>query len=485
VFLLTAGRALAFAVTFATPLVLVRIFDQAEFGIYKQLFVVYATFAAIAQLGMAESLLYFLPSAPHRGGRYVLNALLVLAGSGLACLTLFALAGPLLAHWLGNAALARLSGLLGVYLLLTLPATMLEIVMTARKRYGSAGLAYGLSDLVRAVALVVPVLVSRTLQGLLAGAVAFGAIRLAGTLLYLRREFRSELRPDRAALQQQLAYALPFQLGGALWILVLNLHYYVVASLVDAATFAVYAVGCLQIPVIEILFTPAKNLLIVRMREAITAHRPQTALAIWHDTTRRLALVFFPLVGLLFVTARELIPFLFTTRYMASIPIFMVWLTIILIAAVQADGVLLVYADTRALAVVNAIQLVLIAGLIPALIRPFGLIGAVLGTALAMGIGKTLGLLRAQRLMQVRISALLPWRALAAVSGAAAASSLVAFEVKAHLATGPLPLLMLTAGGYMTTYLVLLVLWGLRDAETGRPTTERLRLLLGWRPDTP
>ena len=53
VFLLTAGRALAFAVTFATPLVLVRIFDQAEFGIYKQLFVVYATFAAIAQLGMA------------------------------------------------------------------------------------------------------------------------------------------------------------------------------------------------------------------------------------------------------------------------------------------------------------------------------------------------------------------------------------------------------------------------------------------------
>jgi len=78
VLFMTAGRVIALVVTFATPLVLARVFDQAGFGTYKQVFLLLGTLAVIAQLGMAESLLYFLPSAAQRGGRYVLNALLVL-----------------------------------------------------------------------------------------------------------------------------------------------------------------------------------------------------------------------------------------------------------------------------------------------------------------------------------------------------------------------------------------------------------------------
>ena len=99
VLILAAGRAVAFLATFATPLVLARVFDQAEFGTYKQLFVVYTTLAGISQFGMAESLLYFLPASPGKGGRYVANALLVLAGAGLTWLGLLALAGPHLSRW--------------------------------------------------------------------------------------------------------------------------------------------------------------------------------------------------------------------------------------------------------------------------------------------------------------------------------------------------------------------------------------------------
>src|SRR3989441_6056465 len=128
--LLTAGRAVAFVATFATPLVLTRVLNQSAFGTYKQLFLVYSTLAGIAQFGMAESLLYFLPFAPRRGGRYVMNALLTLAGSGLVCLGVLVLAGPHLSRWLGNAALSGFSGLLGAWLMVMLPATVLEIVMT-------------------------------------------------------------------------------------------------------------------------------------------------------------------------------------------------------------------------------------------------------------------------------------------------------------------------------------------------------------------
>ena len=71
--LLMSGRTVAFAATFFIPLVLARIFDPAQFGTYKQLFLIWGTVYSIAQLGMASSLYYFLPRAPRMAGPYVAN----------------------------------------------------------------------------------------------------------------------------------------------------------------------------------------------------------------------------------------------------------------------------------------------------------------------------------------------------------------------------------------------------------------------------
>ena len=469
VLLLAAGRAVAFAATFATPLVLARVFDQAEFGTYKQLFVVYTTLAGIAQFGMAESLLYFLPFSPGRGGRYTANALLVLAAAGLACLGLLALAGPHLSRWLGNAALPGLSGLLGAYLMFMLPSMVLELVMTARKRYFGAALAYGLSDLLRAVALVAPAVVTRRVDMLLAGAVTFGAVRLGAALLYLGREFRGRLRPAGGLLRDQLTYSLPLQLGVVLWVLVLNLHYYAVAASVNAATFAIYAVGCLQIPLFDFVLTPAANVMMVRMQEAFTARRPDAVAAIWHDTTGRLAMLFFPLVGLLLVTGRELILFLFTARYAASVPIFLVFTAGYLFTTFLTDGVLRVHADTRTIAIIYAIDLGLVAVLVPAGMAAFGMVGATAATAFTGGvIGKSLALIRVKRLMGVTLAALLPWRSLGEVSAAAAAAALAALAVKPHLGTAPLVLLAAVSGVYAAVYLGILIARGRLEIGTGR-----------------
>ncbi|MBV9182614.1 MAG: lipopolysaccharide biosynthesis protein, partial [Acidobacteria bacterium] len=68
-----------FAINLLTPMIMVRTFSQAEFGTYKQFFLIYTTLFAVAQVGMAESLYYFLPLDPKRGGKYLLNSLLALA----------------------------------------------------------------------------------------------------------------------------------------------------------------------------------------------------------------------------------------------------------------------------------------------------------------------------------------------------------------------------------------------------------------------
>jgi len=306
--------------------------------------------------------------------------------------------------------------------------------------------------------------------------VVFGAVRLGGTLLYIGREFGVELRFNGAALREQIAYALPLQLGLVFRTLLANLHYYVVAASVDAATFAIYAVGCFQIPFVDLVVTPTGNVMMVRMREAVTAGRPGAVLATWHDATYKLALFFLPMIGILVVTAREVIPFLFTARYDASVTIFMVWSVAHLPVILPTEGVLRAHGDARALAVLYAIQLLLTAGLVLPFMWAFGLIGPVLATGLAAGIGRSLGLFRARRLMGVTFAELLPWRGLGEVVGAAAVSGLVAVAAKAHLAAAPLPLLVVTSCVYAATYVGILAARRGLDTGMGQTTIGRIRL---------
>src|SRR5882762_3073530 len=84
--LLVTGRVVGLVASFAIGIVLARIFAPAAFGTYKQFFLLYGTLYGLAQLGMAESLYYFVPRNTARMPRYVCNALITLAAAGLACL---------------------------------------------------------------------------------------------------------------------------------------------------------------------------------------------------------------------------------------------------------------------------------------------------------------------------------------------------------------------------------------------------------------
>jgi O-antigen/teichoic acid export membrane protein len=186
--LLIGGRGAALAVTFVVPVVLARILAPADFGTYRQLLLVFTTLYGIAQLGMAESLFYFLPSAPERAGRYLANTIATLALAGALGLVLLAALDAPLAALLGNPALRDLAALLGAYLLLMLVSVPLEIAMVARKRHAGASIVYAVSDVARAALTLLPALVWGRLDALVIGIVAFAALRVVATGARARRD---------------------------------------------------------------------------------------------------------------------------------------------------------------------------------------------------------------------------------------------------------------------------------------------------------
>jgi O-antigen/teichoic acid export membrane protein len=443
--MLMAGQAVAFVVTFFIPVILARALTAVEFGTYKQIFLLYSTAYLIGQAGMASSLYYFIPRAPHEAGRYAANAMVVLAAAGLAGLGVFLAIAPRLASWMSNPDLRVHAPWIGIFLWFMLAAAPLEIVLVARGHYAWASAAYAASDIARAVALIVPVLVFHRFDWIMRGAALVAGLRVIAMLGYLWREYRSGLRPDGTLLKKQFAYAIPFALAVVVETVQASLPQYVASYLYDPTAVAILAVGCLQIPLVSLAASPTSDVMMVRMQECLTEGRNRAVLAIWQHTTRKLALFLFPLVACLGVLSREVITFLFTARYAASIPLFVAWLGTIVLTTLQVDGVMRVYARTRFLFLLNVARLAVIAVLIRWLLMEFGLLGAILAAVAGTLVFKIGALIRMRRWMTATTAELLPWKYLSGLTGACIVAGLAAWLAKASIA-GPLFVVLIGGG---------------------------------------
>ena len=460
--LLIGGRSVAVAITFIVPLVLARILAPSVFGTYRQLLLIFTTIYGIAQLGMAESLFYFLPSDPKRGGAYAGNAMLALAAAGAGVVVLLTSLEDSLAVALGNPALQGLAALVGGYLALMMVSAPLETILISRGRHTLASTSYALSDVGRALLMLLPALVWRRLDALFVGAIVFAALRLAAALVYCRRAFGAGFRVDPPDLGKQLAYALPLQLAAALEIVQANFHSYVVSSRFDAATFAVYSIGCLQIPLVDLIASSACGVMMVRMRERVTRGEPEAIMPIWRDTTRKLALLLVPLLCVLWITAHDLLALLFTEVYSAGVPVFRIWLGVLLLAAIPAHGPLRVLDDTRFLALQTLVKLVVVAVFTIGFLSAFGLPGAVLIALGAMLIGKSMLLSRLARRTGSPLWRVLPWRSYAGILFAGAAATVPAVAVRSA-ANSSIERLALAGAAYVIAYAVIVWCFGMLD----------------------
>jgi O-antigen/teichoic acid export membrane protein len=228
-----------------------------------------------------------------------------------------------------------------------------------------------------------------------------------------------------------------------------------VAARFDPAMFAVYAVGCLQIPLVDVIATSSANVMMVKMADAGFDKRGPASLALWHATMTRLAFVIVPLAVFLLIMARDIIVVLFTSTYLPSVPIFRLWTLTILLAVPCVDAVLRANAQTRFLLALNVLRLVTVIGFISWFLDAYGLPGAVLITLASTALVRVIGIARIAYLFGVGAAELFPWKELGRIALFATIAAVPAFWI-ADVA--PLPRLLVLIGAatvYGITYFAL------------------------------
>src|SRR5207244_13535608 len=127
---LMLGRAGATVLGFALPLILTRLLPQAEFGTYKQVWLVVTTAYYMLQLGLAQSLYYFIPRKDGRERAWLTQASATLLLLGGVCAAVLYGARFLIARQFANPDLAEFGVQMALMTLLLIAAALLEISLT-------------------------------------------------------------------------------------------------------------------------------------------------------------------------------------------------------------------------------------------------------------------------------------------------------------------------------------------------------------------
>jgi O-antigen/teichoic acid export membrane protein len=181
-------------------------------------------------------------------------------------------------------------------------------------------------------------------------------------------------------MRQQMVYALPLGVASILLQLQTTLDNYFVSNLYGAEAYAIYSIGCFQLPLVIILTESIGLTTLPRISQLQSLGKTREVVGLLSRMIRKQAFIYLPLYVLLLVIGREFIVLLFTQRYLGSWPIFAVNLILIPLAIISSasDPVIRAYSAHRYFVLRIRIVLVILLLLSLWVIAPrFGMLGAI------------------------------------------------------------------------------------------------------------
>ncbi len=323
------AKVVGFAFSFLLPLLIVRFLTQDTVGVYRQVFQVIINAVAILPLGVSMSAYYFLSRETERRAAAVFNILIFnFIVGGLACLLLF-FYPQLLGNIFRNEEITRLAPKIGVVIWLWIFSAFLETAAVANQEARAATAFIILAQFTKTLLMTSAVILFASVEAFVYAAMIQAAVQTLVLLVYLNSRFPRFWKSfDFKFFREQLVYALPFGLAGLLWTMQTDIHNYFVGYKFSASDYAIYAYGCFELPLIAMISESVTSVLIPRMSKLQAENDKREMIRLTTRAMQKLAFFYFPIYIFLLITAQTFIITLFTRNYAASVPIFLINITL-------------------------------------------------------------------------------------------------------------------------------------------------------------
>lgn len=337
--LLTGARIVGIVFSLAIPMYLGRTQSVETYGTYKQIMLIFWFSQVALNLGMDDSAYYYLRLNPRKFPLYSLNAFgFNLLFSALLWLGLTVFKTDI-AGLVKNPELSQYLPLLGYVLLATVSSMQIEGILIGMDHFNERLILEIATELLKSLGIMAGFLIFNSIYAVLVLLAILMTIKLVMTLgiifYYMKKESLKWLE-SRAFIKQQLHFGLPLGLSRILQN-VLNIENFFISSFFNLSQFTYYSVGCFENPIINAARGSMYELANIEMVDAVKEDGKKAATLVWKAMTRKLFFIIIPMVVFMIFFSREIIVFIFSEKYLPSVPFFMVFNLYLIVGALNPE----------------------------------------------------------------------------------------------------------------------------------------------------
>ncbi len=376
---LSAANALGMLSNLVTPVVLVRILSKHDYGVLGMIFVITSLFHSIIGLNVNNGAAYFLPRKELSRDATLAGIMafnLVSGGLALAWFVWF----PAPIEWLFRSdSLASYTWMMGLILFVWNLSRGMSLVPIALGKSAATARYIALTESTKSLFILTPAVVFGELVPIVIGFLFWSMFRAAVALAYFHFALNVSLKHfDWTALRRILAYAIPFGITGILAVVFQQYHYFLVGHHFDEEAIAVLRVGTAQLPLLMTIFESSLNIAAPEMARLQGRRDYDGMVRLIARIFVKLSVLFVPTLLFLMLMAKEFISAMFTSEYLAGLPIFRINLLGILTMLIALDPTIRAFEQLRYFRLkLSALTVLALVALGNIVVNEFGLSGAV------------------------------------------------------------------------------------------------------------
>lgn len=424
---LGTANAIDYALQFLLPMVLTRTLDPHGFGQYRLLWLAVSTLMLITPMCMAPSLYYFLPRSDRPAQRlYINQTLIFLLLAGFVSAWAVSMWSPLLPGKLYEISEGH-GAVVPAFVLLWVFASTLDILPTADERVGWQARAVVSLSAIRAVSLSAAAILTRDVFVVFWVLVAFAGLKSAVLLAYVARHHGlGGPVARRETYKAQFRQAAPFALSGALHGVRTQADQWIAAALFSVTMFASFSIATVLAPLVQIFRASVNNVFLPSMSRMQSSGDLKAMLALNSRANAMVALLVYPLLAFAFVFAEQVITLVYTPTYLDAAPVLRLYTVGLVAFVVELVSLLFVLQQGKFAARVNGLVLLLAVPMSYYGAMHWGLMGAAVGSVMAIYAERIMSLSRLAQLTATPIARLQDWPTLAGILAAAILAALAA-----------------------------------------------------------
>jgi O-antigen/teichoic acid export membrane protein len=417
--LLTAARVFGIIFSISIPMYLGRKLSIEVYGTYKQI-MLFFWFAHVAlNLGLDDSAYYFLKRDSNKFPLYNFNALIFNAFATGALWLMMTIFSEDISSLAGNRDLAKYLPLLGYLTFATVCSMQIEgILIVALNRFNERLAVEVSTEFLKSLAIISAFYFFNSVYVVLIFLSILMSLRLIAVIYiihYNKKKHNLKYRQAPAYFMQQVQFGLPLGVSRILHN-ILNMENFFISSYFSLVQFTYYTVGCFENPLVNAARTSMFELANIEMVDSMKNNDYKKSIEIWKSMTRKLFLIIIPFAVYMIFFAREIIVFIFSDKYLASVPFFMIFNLYLIAGALNAEPIF--RATSKTFMAFKLKLLGLSVGIILMVSGAYwgGAIYALVGKIIGVLIMNIMGLVVGAHLLQTKFKNLFYWRELLSVS---------------------------------------------------------------------